>query len=271
MNRELNLEAKTIHEAIEAQAAREGYKPKPTQPLTIPVLALPHTAIYKMHRYYARRPHNVFAKIIQQYTNPGDIVLDPFCGGGVTVVESLKLRRRVIGVDTNPLATWITGVEVEGVDFGALELYFDEWYGAFENDINDLYKAKCSKCGKFGLAEWYEWSNVVVCPICEKEVVLGAAKKLKAGVFECSTKTCKANINPNKCEKKPDTMLSVMVDCSKCGKKVVRKALPDDIKRYNQIVLNEKAIIRKNKLKIPKWIGLAMIIYLERALNTLKT
>jgi DNA modification methylase len=29
----------------------------------------------------------------------GDIVLDPFCGSGVTVIESLKLGRKAIGVD----------------------------------------------------------------------------------------------------------------------------------------------------------------------------
>lgn len=30
-----------------------------------PVQALGHTAIYKMHRYYARRPWNVFEHIIR--------------------------------------------------------------------------------------------------------------------------------------------------------------------------------------------------------------
>ncbi len=107
MNRELDLSAKSPRDAIEEQIKKEGLKPKPVRPLERPVLAEPHTAIYKMHRYFARRPHNVFAKIIQHYSDPGDLILDPFCGGGVSVVEGLKLRRRMVGVDLNPLATWI--------------------------------------------------------------------------------------------------------------------------------------------------------------------
>ncbi len=59
-----------------------------------------------MHRYFARRPWSVFRELIAHYSNPGSIILDPFCGGGVTVVEGLRLGRKVIGVDINPLATF---------------------------------------------------------------------------------------------------------------------------------------------------------------------
>jgi len=79
-------------EQIALQIEKEGLKPKPVQALEVPVLAKPHSSIYKMHRYWARRPQNVFSKLIEHYTNPGDLILDPFCGGGVAVVEALRLR-----------------------------------------------------------------------------------------------------------------------------------------------------------------------------------
>jgi len=251
MNRELNLNAKSIHEAIELQVKKEGFKPKPVKPLVAPVLAKPHTAVYKMHRYYARRPHNVFAKLIEHYTNPGDIVLDPFCGGGVTVFEGLKLRRRVIGIDINPLATWITKVEVEPVDFEILEELYNEWLKLIEKNIPKLFKAKCTECGKFGIAEWYEWSNVVVCPNCEENVILGRTKKIRPGLFECNNKQCKTRIQPNKCERKPDIILTVMIDCKNCKKVIKRESIPDDIKRYKKILKDEKQYIKKEKIKIP--------------------
>ncbi len=251
MNRELDLNAQSVHEAIEAQAKREGIKRKPVKPLEAPVLAQPHTAIYKMHRYYARRPHNVFAKLIEHYTNPGDIILDPFCGGGVTVVEALKLRRRVIGVDINPLATWITRVEVEPVDLDKLAIVFADWQQWVEEIVGALYKAKCSRCGKMGVAEWFEWSNVVVCPNCERDVVLGEAKKLKSGLFQCQNKECRSNIQPSNCELRPDKLISVFAYCPECDESTRRQALPDDRRKYNKILRDERAYLKKNRLKIP--------------------
>jgi hypothetical protein len=227
VNRELSLQAKTVHEAIDEQVRREAPKPKPVKAMSAPVLAQPHTAIYKMHRYYARRPHNVFARIIQHYTNPGDIILDPFCGGGVTVVEALKLRRRVIGVDINPLATWITQVEVEPVDLDKFIVLYDSWYKVIKRKIDSLFKAKCTECGKLGVAEWFEWSNVIVCPYCQKDVVLAEAKKLRAGSFQCPFDKCRATLEPSKCSKKEDVLVRVSVRCSNCDETQLRDAIPD--------------------------------------------
>ena len=43
-------------------------------------------------------------------------MLDPFCGGGVTVVEALKLRRKAVGVDVNPIAAYVTSMECTPAD-----------------------------------------------------------------------------------------------------------------------------------------------------------
>jgi adenine-specific DNA methylase len=91
------------------------------KPIDHAVVAKPHTAVYKMHRYFARRPWSVFRALVEHYSNPGSIVLDPFCGGGVTVVEGLRLGRKVIGVDLNPLATFVTRMEVLPADLDELQ------------------------------------------------------------------------------------------------------------------------------------------------------
>jgi len=85
---------------------------KSKNPFLKTIEAKRHSPVYKMHRYFARRPHNVFSELIKHYTEEGDIILDPFCGGGVTVVEGLLLSRKVIGVDINPLATFVTEMEI---------------------------------------------------------------------------------------------------------------------------------------------------------------
>jgi len=38
---------------------------------------------------------------IEKFTRPNDLVLDPFCGSGTTLVEAFKLRRRAIGIEIN--------------------------------------------------------------------------------------------------------------------------------------------------------------------------
>jgi hypothetical protein len=96
------------------------------KPIDHAVIARPHTPVYKMHRYFARRPWSVFRSLIEHYSNPGSIILDPFCGGGVTVVEGLRLGRKVIGVDINPLATFITRMEVIDVDLDELKDAFEQ-------------------------------------------------------------------------------------------------------------------------------------------------
>lgn len=63
------------------------------------------------HTYYkhpARFSPEFARAIINEFTDPGDLIIDPFCGGGTTVVESLRAGRRVIGSDLNPLARFVT-------------------------------------------------------------------------------------------------------------------------------------------------------------------
>jgi DNA modification methylase len=42
---------------------------------------------------------------------PGDMVLDPFCGSGTVLVEAQRANRRAYGADANPLARLITRVK----------------------------------------------------------------------------------------------------------------------------------------------------------------
>jgi len=252
VNRELDLIAADTHETIELQSKAEGHKLKPVNPITSPVLAQAHTAIYKMHRYYARRPHNVFSRLIKEYTNPSDIVLDPFCGGGVTVVEGLKLRRKVVGVDLNPLATWITQVECEPIDIDVFTELFAKWYDECKKAISPLFGSECPKCLTVSAASWFEWSNVIICPHCEVENVLAISKKLRAGVFECFNKRCRAKLKPSKCIRKDDRMIATFLDCSKCGYKGRADSSTYDVEKFDKLVKSESRIIHNKGLDIPQ-------------------
>ncbi len=48
---------------------------------------------------------------INNLTKKKDLVLDPFMGGGTTIIEALKLDRKVVGIDLNPISAFVTKVK----------------------------------------------------------------------------------------------------------------------------------------------------------------
>jgi len=54
--------------------------------------------------YPTQKPQALLERIIQSSSNPGDVVLDPFCGCGTTIHAAQKLGRQWIGIDVTYLA-----------------------------------------------------------------------------------------------------------------------------------------------------------------------
>ncbi|MGC9319433.1 MAG: DNA methyltransferase, partial [Armatimonadota bacterium] len=54
--------------------------------------------------YPTQKPEALLERIIEASSNEGDLVLDPFCGCGTTVVVAHRLGRRWIGIDITHLA-----------------------------------------------------------------------------------------------------------------------------------------------------------------------
>lgn len=61
--------------------------------------------------YFAMFPEDFVARHLMTFTRPGDLVLDPFCGRGTTILESLLNDRRVIGTDVNLVAACVAGAK----------------------------------------------------------------------------------------------------------------------------------------------------------------
>ena len=47
-------------------------------------------------------PTYVIWNVLERYTRPGDLVVDPFCGGGTTLDVARSLDRRALGYDVDP-------------------------------------------------------------------------------------------------------------------------------------------------------------------------
>ncbi len=60
--------------------------------------------LYALHPFAARFPYGLPGYFIEALTEPGDTVLDPMCGSGITLLEGWAAGRKAIGVDLDPLA-----------------------------------------------------------------------------------------------------------------------------------------------------------------------
>lgn len=66
---------------------------------------------HNFYRYPARFSPQFVRVVINQFSAPGDLILDPFMGGGTSVVEALTMNRSIIGTDINQLACFIATVK----------------------------------------------------------------------------------------------------------------------------------------------------------------
>ena len=63
--------------------------------------------IYTAMKYWGKKPHNIWREYIAAYVPEGGVVLDPFCGSGVSAFEAVKAGRRAIAFDLNPLSKFL--------------------------------------------------------------------------------------------------------------------------------------------------------------------
>src|SRR5205085_642572 len=57
----------------------------------------------------------------ESFFHKGDIVLDPFCGSGTTLVQAGELGVHAIGIDISAFNTLISNIKVQSVDFADLQ------------------------------------------------------------------------------------------------------------------------------------------------------
>jgi DNA modification methylase len=65
--------------------------------------------------YPTQKPEALLQRIIEASSNPGDVVLDPFCGCGTTISVAEKLGRDWIGIDISPTAVRIMDWRIQKI------------------------------------------------------------------------------------------------------------------------------------------------------------
>jgi predicted RNA-binding Zn-ribbon protein involved in translation (DUF1610 family) len=183
--------------------------------------------IYKAHSFYTKVPHETIMRLILHYTEPGDLVLDGFCGTGMTGVAAqlcgspdVTLRRsieaelgsvhwgarKVVLQDISPSTTSIAAglnlpVNVEAFDEASSDLlkrFHASWGWMYETTVHnngETFEAQI---------DYTVWSQVYTCPNCGSEIVFYHA------AFDPQSKAILDSF-----------------DCPKCGAALTRKRLKE--------------------------------------------
>lgn len=158
-----------------------------------------NTPIYNAHSYHTKVPYQGITPYIEHYTAPGDIVLDPFCGSGMTGVASVLAGRNAILNDLSPAAIHIARNYTTRCDPEALQAAFGELCEALVTYQLQLYETTCGTCGGRALIEYSIFADIFACSACASEINMwdhgrDASGQL-AGCLTCPI--CRATLDKN--------------------------------------------------------------------------
>ena len=71
---------------------------------------------------------------LARLTQPGDLVLDPFCGRGTAPFQALLMGRRTVGCDTNPVAYCVSRAKTNAPPLSQLLTRIDELERVFKRE-----------------------------------------------------------------------------------------------------------------------------------------
>jgi hypothetical protein len=80
----------------------------------------PDRLTHYLFRYPAKFHPPIAAALVRTYSRSGDLILDPFCGSGTVLVEARAMGRSAIGLDVDPVATFISDAKTRHIGVKAL-------------------------------------------------------------------------------------------------------------------------------------------------------
>lgn len=139
--------------------------------------------IIAVHKWFARRPGTLFRGLIlseygekplkEAFFSANDFggisIADPFMGGGTPLIEANRVGCDVLGYDINPMAWWIVNREIEHLNLGGYRTAVTGLMQKLEEQIGDLYRTSCLKCGSDQAhVKYFLWVKQKQCFHCGK-------------------------------------------------------------------------------------------------------
>ncbi|QSG16344.1 DUF1156 domain-containing protein [Halapricum desulfuricans] len=113
-------------------------------------------------------------------------ILDPFMGGGTSLVEASRFGAEVVGNDLNPVAWFVTKKELEAgqTDVEELEEAFEQVKEDVADEITQYYKTPCPNGDHEADVMYNFWVKELDCVSCGHTVPLFKDYRVAAGRYE---------------------------------------------------------------------------------------
>lgn len=246
--------------------------------------------IYNAHTYHTKVPHKAIMRYILHYTEPGDIILDGFCGTGMAAVAAqlcgkpendIKIKieqeledvkwgiRKAIINDLSPIASFISYNYNTATNADVFLNLANSILDKCEKEFGWMYETehmtKEDTQVRFlnnqkGVINYTVWSDIFICPNCGKEIVfwLCASDKETGKVydkFKCNH--CDVELNKKQCiramELEYDPYLGNNITMIKQAPVLINYTYNG--KKYNKVPdeYDLENIDKVNRFKINKW------------------
>src|SRR5262249_28956568 len=235
-----------LGDLLDAESSRET--PPVVDPFAADVHVSRHDAYSLAHTYHTKVPPPAIAQYIEHYTRPGDVVLDCFCGSGMTGLAAAgapwdesqnrplltaACPRHAVLMDLSPAATHIAAgyaARVSEDDLAAVATLLGEVRATCtplfdlphrgEQSRLDAWAGHARHIGRVkGDLEYLVWSEILICPRCDQDVVFGSA------AFEATA----ARVSPT-------------FSCPHCRRRLRKRACAKRMEEYHDPFLNRDSI-----------------------------
>lgn len=146
----------------------------------------------------------------------GKKVLDPFIGGGTSVIESSRFGAEVVGHDLNPVAWFVSKKEVDTGQTDVADI--EEAYKSLtrvEDEIKQYFKTSCPNGDHEAEVISYFWVKELDCPSCGDSVPLFNDYRIAKGRYDHKGEQIVLCPECNSFEYVDDWQSEC--DCSECG------------------------------------------------------
>ncbi len=173
---------------------------------------------YRAHSYHTKVPPEGIVPMMEHYTDPGDVVVDPFCGSGMTGVAAVLSGRRAVLSDLSPAAVHIATGHTTLADVHAFHAAARALLADLAEMEDDLYGTHCEQCGNRARIEYTVWSDSLECPSCCAAVLFWHAARTPDGALSKTLRCpdCAASFRKPEARLLQPVPVRVSVACGYC-------------------------------------------------------
>lgn len=139
--------------------------------------------IHSFHRYFGKLIPAIPRFAIKEFTKEEDIIFDPFCGSGTTLVEAYLAGRNSYGIDLNPLSCLISNAKTNRLNIEKLNKEKEKLLKAIRNDNGNDFEKDTPFC--INMKHWFQPFVIKDLAIIKRNIKNIRSVNLKIFFYTC--------------------------------------------------------------------------------------